>query len=108
MEQQVLKTFQSSADRAVGWLLGQMNNDGTLQLPAEDLACYYKVPYLLFVSGKMQEANRMLSYIQRAFGRKNGDFTTSGNLKSENGNFIEYWAYMNGWISLNRTKDGTI
>jgi len=106
MDQHVLKTYQQSADRAVEWLVDQMKNDGSLQVPADDLACYYKAPYLLSISGKMQEANRMLSYIQRNFAQKNGDFTTSRELKSENGNFIEYWAYINGWIALTAQKMG--
>jgi len=106
MGQPDLTTYQQSADRAVEWLAGQMKEDGSFQVPVEDLACYYKAPYLFSISGKIQEANHMLSYIQRAFGRGNGDFTTSPDLKSENGNFIEYWAYMNGWIALTAQKMG--
>ena len=83
-----------------------MKVDGSFQLPVEDLACYYKAPYLLYISGKIQEANHLLNYIQRAFGRKNGDFTTSPDLKSVNANFIEYWAYVNAWIALTAQKMG--
>jgi hypothetical protein len=106
IDQQVFTTYQQSADRAVEWLAGQMKEDGSLQIPVEDLACYYKAPYMLFISGKIQEANHMLSYIQKTFGQENGDFTTSRDLKSVNGNFIEYWAYMNGWIALTAQKMG--
>ena len=106
MDQQVLKTYQQSADRAVDWLVAQLKNDGAFHLPVDDLACYYKIPYLFSVSGKIQEANRVLSYIQRTFGRENGDFATSRDLKSENGAFVEYWSYMNGWIALAAQKMG--
>lgn len=106
MSQGRLKTYQKSADRAVEWLVAQMNGDGSFQVQPNDLACYYKAPYLFSISGKMQEADRMLSYILRAFGKENGDFTTSANCKSENPNFIEYWAYMNGWIALTAQKMG--
>jgi hypothetical protein len=106
MDQPNLITYHQSADRAVEWLAGQMKEDGSLQVPVKDLACYYKAPYILYISGKIQEANHMLSYIQRAFGRENGDFTTSPEFKSVNGNFIEYWAYMNGWIALTAQKMG--
>ncbi len=88
------------------WLAGQMKDDGSFQVSGEDLACYYKAPYLLFISGNSQEAHQMLSYIQSTFGRENGDFTTSPDLKSVNRNFIEYWAYMNGWIALTAQKMG--
>ena len=83
-----------------------MKEDGSFLVPMEDLACYYKAPYLLYISGNTLEANQVLNYIQRAFGRENGDFTTSPDLKSENGNFIEYWAYMNGWVTLTAQKMG--
>ena len=88
------------------WLAGQMKENGSFQVSEEDLACYYKAPYLFYISGKTQEAHQMLSYIQRAFGQENGDFTTSPDLKSVNGTFIEYWAYMNGWIALTAQKMG--
>jgi hypothetical protein len=38
--------------------------------------------------------------------RKNGDFTTQGDRKSENGAFREYWAYTNGWIVIAAQKMG--
>ena len=75
-------------------------------MPVQDLACYYKAPYLLYISGKNQEAHECLNYIQGSFGRQNGDFTTSPDVKSVNENFIEYRAYMNGWIALSAQKMG--
>ena len=106
IDRQVLTTYQQSADRAVEWLVEQMTGDGSFQVPVKDLAFYYKAPYVLYISGKIQEANHLLSYIQRAFGRENGDFTSFPDLKSVNENFIEYWAYMNGWIALTAQKMG--
>ena len=106
MDKKVLKTYRQRADRAVEWLVAQLTSDGALHLPVDDLACYYKIPYLFFISGKIQEANSVLSYIQRTFGCENGDFATSRDQKSENGAFVEYWSYMNGWIALSAQKMG--
>ena len=106
MDQHTLKIYRQSSDRAVEWLAAQINNDGSFQVPDNDLACYYKVPYLFAISGKMEEANRILSYIHKTFGRENGDFTTSKDRKSVNEAFVEYWAYMNGWIALTGQKMG--
>ena len=99
-------TYQQSADRAVEWLGAQMKNDGSFQGPSGDLALYYKAPYLFYISGRMPVAHRLLSYIQTAFGRENGDFTTTPGFKSINENFVEYWAYVNGWIALTAQKMG--
>jgi len=106
VDQQALARYRQSAERAVEWLCAQLKNDGSYQLPVEDLACYYKSPYLFYLSDKGQEANRVLSFIQKTFMRENGDFTTSSELKSENGAFGEYWAYMNGWVALSAQKMG--
>ena len=106
MDQQTLITYQQSSERAVEWLAAHLHNDGSFQVSPHDLACYYKAPYLFFISGKIEEANRVLSYIHKAFGRENGDFATSKDRKSENGAFVEYWGYMNGWIALTAQKMG--
>ena len=106
MDQQILLTYQQSSERAVEWLAAQLKNDGSLQASPHDLACYYKAPYLFFISGKIEEANRMLSYIHKTFGLENGDFASSKDGKSENVAFVEYWAYMNGWIALAAQKMG--
>ena len=106
MDQQTLRTYQQSSERAVEWLAAQLNNDGSFQVSRHDLACYYKAPYLFFISGNIEEANRVLSYIHKTFGRENGDFATSIDRKSENVAFVEYWAYMNGWIALTAQKMG--
>ena len=106
MDPQILLTYQHSSERAVEWLAAQLNNDGSFQVSPHDLACYYKAPYLLCISGKIEEANRVLSYIHKTFGRENGDFATSQDGKSENVAFVEYWAYMNGWIALAAQKMG--
>ena len=106
MDQHILLTYQHSSERAVEWLAAQFNHDGSFQVSSHDLACYYKAPYLLYISGKIQEANRVLSYIHKTFGRENGDFITSKDGKSDNLAFVEYWAYMNGWIALTAQKMG--
>ena len=101
-----LTIYKQTADKALKWLTHQLKEDGSFQVPLEDLACYYKAPYLFSLSGQLGEANRILNFIQKSFGQNDGDFKTSPNLKSENGNFIEYRAYMNGWIALAAQKMG--
>jgi hypothetical protein len=44
---------------------------------SEQLPCYYKSPYLFYISGKIDEANRIVSHINKAFMQENGDLTTS-------------------------------
>jgi hypothetical protein len=40
--------------------------------------------------------------------RRDGDFTTTGERKSENAAFQEYWAYPNGWIALGSLRLGRV
>lgn len=106
MERQILEKYKQSADRAVKWLVLQLKSDDSYGSNINDLASYYKSPYLFSLSGKLEKANRMLNHIKKKFMRKNGDFTTSSEMKSENGAFVEYWAYMNAWITLAAQKMG--
>jgi hypothetical protein len=82
--------------------------DGSFSPEADDLACYYKSPYLLALSGRPREAGRLLDHIQRRFMRSDGDFATTVDRKSENAAFQEYWAYPNGWIALGSLRLGRV
>jgi hypothetical protein len=98
--------YEQAADRAVGWLSDQLGEDGSFGPQADDLACYYKSPYLLALSGRARDAGRLLDHVQRRFMREDGDFTSAGDRKSANGAFQEYWAYPNGWIALGSLRLG--
>lgn len=106
MDQHTLHAYHQSSERAVGWLKTQLETNGSYHGPAIDLACYYKSPYVFYLSGSLQEAAQILRYIRDTFMRENGDFTTSRAMKSENGALVEYWAYMNGWLALTAQKMG--
>jgi hypothetical protein len=97
---------EEAAGRAVAWLIDQLREDGSFGPEADDLACYYKSPYLLALSGRPREAARLLDHVRRRFMGDDGDFTTTGDRKSENGAFQEYWAYPNGWIALGSLRLG--
>ena len=106
MPSQIVKKCKSSADAAVHWLLRRLQDDGSYGPGINDLACFYKSPYLFYISGEIGAARRTLRYIERSFMQKNGDFKTSEAIKSANGAFVEYWAYTNGWIALAAQKMG--
>ena len=106
MNPQLIESYKKSADRALNWLLQQLKDDGSYGSAVNDLACYYKSPYLFYISGRMEEAQRVLNHIRQTFMQANGDFKTSVDIKSANGAFGEYWAYTNGWITLAAQKMG--
>jgi Prenyltransferase and squalene oxidase repeat len=103
---QLIEKCKQSADAAINWLLRQLQDDGSYGPAINDLASYYKSPYLFYMSGRSEAARRMLTYIKQEFMQANGDFKTSVDIKSENGAFVEYWAYTNGWIALAAQKMG--
>ncbi len=106
MTQKIILKYIDSSIKAVNWLESKINDDGSYSLEIQDLACYYKSPYLFYISGKIELANRILNYIKNHFLRVNGDLTTQENYKSENPAFAEYWAYINGWIAIAAQKMG--
>lgn len=103
----VLRTaYEQAADRAVNWLAARLEDNGSYGDGIDDLACYYKSPYLFGLSGRPREAARVLAFIASRFMRADGDFVTSGSHKSNNVAFDEYWAYPNGWIAIGAQRQG--
>jgi len=98
--------YEQAADRAVVWLTDQLAEDGSFGPQADDLACYYKSPYLLALSGRLREAAQLLDHVKRRFMCEDGDFTTAAERKSENDAFQEYWAYPNAWVALGAQRLG--
>jgi hypothetical protein len=106
MNPKLAEQIEKSSDKALDWLLLRLEEDGSYGSAVNDLACYYKSPYLFCIAGKEEEAKRVLNHIKQRFMRKSGDFMTTNGRKSENGALEEYWAYMNGWIALAAQKMG--
>lgn len=103
---QNLQKYETSAETAVNWLRSQLQDDGSYGVNRNDLAIYYKSAYLFYLSGQTEVAHRILNYIKNNFMREDGDFTTAGNIKTENGALNQYWGYINGWIAIASQKMG--
>lgn len=98
--------YEQAADRGVRWLTARLDNDGSYGPEADDLACYYKSPYLFQLSGRARQAMQLLEFIQRRFMRHDHDFVTTSHHKSENAAFNEYWVYPNGWLAMGAQRLG--
>ncbi|MGH3853539.1 MAG: hypothetical protein ACRDR6_08580 [Pseudonocardiaceae bacterium] len=59
--------YEQAADRAVEWLATRLRDDGSYGPEADDLACYYKSPYLFQLSGRTRDAARLLEFIRVRF-----------------------------------------
>jgi hypothetical protein len=106
MAAQILQKYKYGSEKAVQWLMSHFEEDGSYGSSIQDLASYYKSPYLLYLSGKVEESYQLLTYIKNKFMQDNGDFVTAEDIKSENEAFGEYWAYINGWLALTAQKLG--
>lgn len=96
--------YEKAAHRAVSWLLAQYQPDGSYG--QQDLACYYKSPAVLGLSGHPREARQQLALILTRFRTETGDFETRPGTKSDNPIFQEFWSYPNGWIALAAARQG--
>jgi hypothetical protein len=56
--------YEQAADRGVGWLMTRLCDDGSYGLEADDLACYYKSPFLFQMSGRAGQATQLLEFIR--------------------------------------------
>lgn len=98
--------YEQAADRGVRWLTVSLGNDGSYGPEADDLACYYKSPYLFGLSGQVRRATQLFEFIRRRFMRSDHDFATAPDHKSGNAVFNEYWAYPNGWLAMGAQRLG--
>lgn len=106
MVAQIPQKYKHGSEKAVQWLMSHFEEDGSYGSNIQDLASYYKSPYLLYLSGRVEESCQLLTYIKDKFMQGNGDFITADDIKSENKAFGEYWAYINGWLALTAQKLG--
>jgi hypothetical protein len=98
--------YEQAADRAVEWLATRLRDDGSYGPEADDLACYYKSPYLFALSGRTRHATQLLEFVRGRFMRPDHDFVTSTHHKSDNAAFTEYWTYPNGWLAMAAQRMG--
>jgi hypothetical protein len=68
--------YEQAADRGLGWLTAWLCNDGSYGPEAEDLACYYKSPYLFQLSGRARHALQLLEFIRGGFMRPDHDLSS--------------------------------
>lgn len=87
-----------SSERALNWIESRLEEDGSFRDFPKDIACYYKLPTLLFLHGKINKAHKVCDYIKTHFMTLEGDFVTKPEFKSTNAAFQEFWAYPNGWL----------
>jgi hypothetical protein len=106
MSERTLSDCRQAATRTVDWLAARITSDGSVGDDCEDLACFYKLPYLMQLAGHAAEAHRLLDYIRDRFLRSDGDFRTSNRVKTIDPVLALYPGYINGWITMAAHKLG--
>lgn len=67
MDEKTLHDCRRAALRTVQRLAAGIASDGSLGQSCQDLACFYKPPYLMQLAGHAQQAQRLLEYIHDRF-----------------------------------------
>ena len=106
MSEQNLSDCRQASTRTVGWRAARIKSNGSLGEDCHDLACFYKLPYLMQLAGHAAEAHRLLDYIRDRFLRPDGDFLTSNRVKTIDPVLALYPGYINGWIMMAAQKLG--
>jgi hypothetical protein len=97
--------YLAASNHAVDFLVSQMQVDGSYA-STDDLAAYYKSPTTLYAAGRVEEANRLVDYIQNRFLQANGDVLTGPGNKSADFAYTEYYHYTNAWIAMGTQRLG--
>lgn len=81
-----------AADKAAGWLLNLLEEDGSFRGGA-DLRAYYKTPAALLAHGHVNEAHRVLDYVESRLLLAGGDLNGEGVPW-----FTMYRTYPHSWL----------
>jgi hypothetical protein len=106
MSERTLNDCRQAATRTVDWFAARIKSDGSLGDDCQDLACFYKLPYLMQLAGHAAEAHRLLDYIRDRFLGPDGDFLSSNRVKTIDPVLALYPGYINGWITMAAHKLG--
>jgi len=98
MRAKLQEDLRCSATKVVDYFESKLRKNASLGDEATDIACYFKVPMMFVIAGKMDLASQILMFIKETFMTESGDFFTKQSLKSANPAYIEFWSYTNGWI----------
>ncbi|MBS0286559.1 MAG: hypothetical protein JSR17_04635 [Proteobacteria bacterium] len=96
---------ETHSHKTLEWVLNEISTNGKLTRFPDDLTCYYKLPTLLTISGKLQQAQIVLSYIESAF-FKQGNKLCFEDKKTNNPLMAKFWGYVLGWIGYAAQKLG--
>jgi hypothetical protein len=83
----------SAVERGTAWILDRLEPDGSLR-DAPYLNAYYKAPFALMQSGRIQECERVLDYISQRFLLPSGDLEGAGVPW-----FDTYRTYPHSWLA---------
>lgn len=98
--------LRRSALRTVDWLVARTREDGSLGGECTDLACFYKLPALMQLAGRAEQAHRLLDHVRERFLFPDGDLRTSAATRTDDAVLSLYPAYMSGWIAIGAQRTG--
>ncbi len=93
-----------SSNKTSKWLAKQIISNGKFADYPDDLACYYKAPYFLAITGELVHAQKLVSYLKRTF-FNTSDFSNK-HIKTENPALNKFWGYVIAWIGIGAQKLG--
>lgn len=88
--------YRDSLKKSIDWMLTQINPDGSVNPVSKGAIAYYKIPWALILTGKVEEAESVINWIVREA------MTSEGDLKSDKRQkfHLDYYTYPNGWVCL--------
>jgi hypothetical protein len=99
----IVNRMQQARDRGLEYLVRQQRADGALGNPeTEGLGPYYKALWAFAAAGRVEEGNRLASWVARNVLTEEGDF--AGDLRGKG--FDYSYAYPNAWMIVGAHKLG--
>src|SRR4051812_35387976 len=103
VESSIINKLRQSRDSGVEYVLKHQRADGAIGNPEKDgLGPYYKALWALASAGRIEEGNRLASWVIKEVLTEDGDF--AGEMR---GKLFDYsYAYPNAWMIVGAHKLG--
>lgn len=92
-ERKHLKKYITAMGKGVNWLKAHQNEDGAIEPIGQGLGAYQKTGWAFIRTGKVEEANKLFSWI------KKNRFTSEGDFANRTPGYVdELYPYPNSWL----------
>jgi len=88
--------YRETINKGIRYIVSEINPDGSMNPREKGAFAFYKIPWALVLSGRYEEAEKVIRRIVEDTMNEEGDLKTEKRQKFH----LDYYTYENAWIAL--------